>query len=297
MEQKYRLMSVHAHPDDESSKGAGTVARYSDQGVETVLVCCTGGEEGDILNERVDTPDVRADLSAVRMRELKAACEVIGYDVVEMLGYRDSGMKDSEANSHPDSFWATPVKESSDRLAALIRKYRPHVILSYGDPRGGYDHPDHVRVWEITEPAVAAAAAGNSLLGGEPWQVLKVYHSQWSRETMVAMHNAFGELGLESPFDEWWFERPDYDELITTRIDVEAWYGRRRAALLAHETQVDPNSPFWFGLPEEKMAEINRFETYELAWSKVSTELPEDELFSGMNLEDSDSSLLMSRDA
>src|SRR3954471_3453552 len=88
------LLTVHAHPDDESSKGAGTVAKYHAQGVRTVLVCCTGGEEGDILNPAMDRPEVRSNLHDVRLEELRRAAEVIGYDELVMLGYRDSGMPD-----------------------------------------------------------------------------------------------------------------------------------------------------------------------------------------------------------
>ena len=264
-----RLLSIHAHPDDESSKGAATTAKYTDNGVHATLVCATGGEEGDILNDAVNTPEVVADLYNVRMAELKAATDIIGYDVVEMLGYRDSGMKDSDANNHPDSFWAAPIEESAARFAALIRRWRPHVVISYGDPMGGYDHPDHVRVWEITDPAIELAADPAADIEGEPWQVLKLYNSVWSRKRMRAMHDKFLELEMKSPFDDSWFEREDTDHLITTEIEVGAWYQRRADALLAHATQVDPTSPFWFGLPAEEMAKLNQFETFRLVWSKT----------------------------
>jgi len=283
MTDQMRMLSIHAHPDDESSKGAATTARYTDGGAHAVLVCATGGEEGDILNDAVNTPDVVADLFNVRMAELKAATDIIGYDVVEMLGYRDSGMKDSEANKHPDCFWAAPIDESAARFAELLRKHRPHVVISYGDPMGGYDHPDHVRVWEITEPAIELAADPTAGIAGEPWQVLKLYNSMWSRARMLAMHEKFEELGLKSPFDERWFERDDHDHLITTSIEVEAWYQRRTDALLAHQTQVDPTSPFWFGLPNDVMASLNKFETFQRVWSKVDAEVPESDLFAGID--------------
>ncbi|MEM7095667.1 MAG: PIG-L family deacetylase [Actinomycetota bacterium] len=284
----FRLLSIHAHPDDEASKGAATVAKYSDAGVQATLVCATGGEEGDILNEAVNTPEVRADLPAVRMRELKAATDIIGYATVEMLGYRDSGMKDSDSNKHPECFWAAPVVESSQRFAELLRKHRPHVVISYGDPMGGYDHPDHVRVWEITDTAINIAASADAAIDGEPWQVLKLYNSIWSRQRMRAMHEKFEELGMESPFDNGWFERPGHDHLITTRIECAAWYERRANALLAHETQVDPTSKFWFGLPDEAMREINHEETFRRMWSRVSVGAPgevETDLFAGIETE------------
>jgi len=123
------LLTVHAHPDDESSKGAATVARYHDQGVHTVLVCCTGGEEGDILNPAMDKPEVREDMAETRRAELAAATSIIGYDEVVMLGYRDSGMPDSEANKNPDSFAMAPLDEAVGRLVEVIRRVRPQIMV------------------------------------------------------------------------------------------------------------------------------------------------------------------------
>ena len=111
-----RLVSVHAHPDDEASKGAGTVARYADEGIRAALVCCTGGEEGDILNPAADTPEIRADLRAVREAELRASVDAIGYAELYLLGYRDSGMPDTEANARPDNFANAPLDEAVGRL-------------------------------------------------------------------------------------------------------------------------------------------------------------------------------------
>ena len=151
------LLTVHAHPDDEASKGPATVARYHAEGIHTVLVCCTGGEEGDILNPAMDTPEVRADLAGVRRRELEAAADVIGYDEVVMLGYRDSGMKDTPANAHPDCFAQAPLEEAVGRLVAVIRRVRPQVIVTYDDDQQGYPHPDHLRDHEISVAAFDAA--------------------------------------------------------------------------------------------------------------------------------------------
>jgi len=149
---------------------------------------------------------------------------------------------------------------------------------------GGYDHPDHVRVWEITQPAIDLAADPAADIAGEPWQVLKLYNSMWSRKRMVGMHEKFLELEMESPFEDWWFERPDHDHMITTRIEVQQWYKRRADALLAHETPVDPTSPFWFGLPDEVMAELNQEECFARVWSKVEAAVPETDLFEGIEV-------------
>ena len=281
--QPLALLTVHAHPDDESSKGAGTVARYAAEGVRAVLVCCTGGEEGEILNPAMDTPEVRGDLAGVRRRELDQAVAIIGYHELVLLGYRDSGMAGSEANADERSFARAPLDEAVGRLAAVIRRVRPQVVVTYPADQQGYPHPDHLRVHEITGPAVAAAGdPAYQGAPGEPWTVSKIYHSAWSRARMVAMHEKFGELGLESPFDAAWFERPDGDDLITTRVDTSGVADVRRRALLAHATQVDPTSRFWFGLPPEVADAVYPVDDFVLAESVVAASLPEDDLFAGL---------------
>jgi mycothiol S-conjugate amidase len=278
------LLSFHAHPDDESSKGAGTVARYHAEGVHTVLVCATGGEEGDILNPAMDRDDVKANIGDVRMAELEAAAEIIGYDEVAMLGYRDSGMPDSEANANPESFAQAPFDEAVGRLVAIIRRTRPQVILSYGDEREWYPHPDHLRVHELTQPAVDRAADPDWYPeAGEPWQVAKIYHSIWSRKRFEAMHEKYLELGLESPFtDARWRDRPSQDEKITTHIDITGFASVRFDALLAHATQIDPNSPFWFGLPRDVAESIHPYDDFVRSASLVDAPTPEDDLFAGV---------------
>ncbi|MEM9606674.1 MAG: mycothiol conjugate amidase Mca [Actinomycetota bacterium] len=275
------LLTVHAHPDDESSKGAGTVRRYRDQGVRTTLVCCTHGEEGDILNPELDVEEVKANLTDVRLRELDDAAEIIGYDRVHLLGYRDSGMAESESNEHPDCFHQAPVEEAVGRLVEVIRQERPQVIVTYSDDQAGYPHPDHLKVHDITIPAFEAAGDPDAYPDhGEPWQPLKLYYSVWARARMVQTHEKFLELGLESPFDDKWFERPSQDHRITTQVPVDN--DIRRRALLCHRTQVDPSSPFWFGLPPEVQREIHPFDDYVLARSLVDAPTPEDDLFAGV---------------
>ncbi len=286
MKDRLCLLTVHAHPDDEASKGAGTVAKYHAAGVRTVLVTCTGGEEGDILNPAMDTPEVRADIAAVRARELAAAASIIGYDEVELLGYRDSGMPGTEANSRPDSFAAAPLEEATGKLVEIIRRVRPHVIVAYGDDHSRYPHPDHIRAHEIARDAFEAAGDGSRFLeAGEAFWPLKLYYTLWSRQRVVEMHEKFRELGMESPFNEDWFEGDDEPEPITTTIDVSDFADVRREALLVHATQIDPTSKFWFGLPPEVAREIYPFEDYQLARSRVESEIPESDLFAGVGLE------------
>ncbi len=278
------LLTVHAHPDDESSKGAGTVARYHQDGVHTVLVCATGGEEGDILNPVMDRPDVRARLHEIRKEELARAAEVIGYDEVVMLGYRDSGMAGTPANDDPRCFARAPLTEAVGRLVAEVRRTRPQVVVTYSDDQRGYPHPDHLRVHDIGVAAFDVAGDASSYPeAGPPWQPLKLYYTLWSRARIVATHEKFLELGLESPFDEEWFEgRPSQQDHITTTIDVAEWADVRPNALLAHATQVDPTSKFWFGLPPEVARAIHPYDEYCLARSLVATSEPEDDLFSGV---------------
>ncbi|MGO8875544.1 MAG: PIG-L family deacetylase, partial [Acidimicrobiales bacterium] len=209
MDERLCILTVHAHPDDEASKGPGTIARYHADGVHTVLVTCTGGEEGDILNPAMDTPEVKADIGAVRARELEEAVEIIGYDELILLGYRDSGMLDSEANARPESFASAPLEEAIGKLVTEIRRTKPQVIITYGDDHSGYPHPDHIRVHDISIAAWDAAGDPQAFPdAGEPFEPLKLYYTVWSKRRIVATHEKVLELGLESPFDERWLDRP-----------------------------------------------------------------------------------------
>ena len=291
MSDRLSLLTVHAHPDDEASKGAGTVARYHDQGVRTVLVCCTGGEEGDILNPAMDTPEVRADLAAVRLRELAASTAVIGYDEVVMLGYRDSGMPGTPANEDPASFARAPLDEAVGRLVEVIRRERPQVIVTYDEDQSGYPHPDHLRVHEISVAAFDAAGDPTAFAeAGVPWQPAKLYYTGFSGERVLALHAKFLELGLESPFDDAWLERArSLTRVYSTCIDISDYADVRRDALLAHATQVDPTSPFWFGLPPEVARTVHPVDEYVLARvapgfraAAAADEAAEDDLFAGV---------------
>jgi len=263
------LLTVHAHPDDESSKGAGTVAKYHAEGVHTVLVCCTGGEEGEILNPALATPEIEATLADVRRDELARATAIIGYDEVDMLGYRDSGMPGSEANARPESFAQAPLDEAVGRLVAIVRRTRPQVMVIYGDDQSGYPHPDHLRVHEIGLAAFRSSGDPDRFpSAGPPWQPSKLYYTGFSVTRFKEVHAKFEELGLESPFDDAWRERwkDAPEQPLTTSIDIAEFADVRAQALLAHATQVDPNSPFWFGLPPEVMRTIHPYDDYQLAF-------------------------------
>jgi mycothiol S-conjugate amidase len=301
-----RVLSVHAHPDDEASKGAATMARYGGEGVRTVLVTCTGGEAGDILNPAADTEDVRADLAAVRLRELDEAVRIIGYDALYLLGYRDSGMPDTEANAHPDNFANADLDEATGRLVEIVRRERPQVIVGYARDRV-YAHPDHVRVHEISVLAFERAGDPEWYPDlGEPWQPLKLYYSNgFTRQRIRALHDWFVAQGDESPLAKWVEHMDERDaeaartdagddghddaleQVTTTRIGVRDQIEVGRAALLAHRTQIPPDS-FFFRVPLEVEQELHPWEEYVLARSLVESGVAageyETDLFAGLRV-------------
>lgn len=290
------VLTVHAHPDDEASKGAPTLAAYADLGVRTVLVCCTGGEEGDLQNPALREPggpfhgiepeNEKAVLARLRPIELSRSAEIIGFHEVVMLGYRDSGMLDSPANAHPECFHRADLDEAVGRLVTIIRRERPQVIITYGDDQRGYPHPDHVKVHDITVPAFERA--GDPMWypwAGTPWQPSKLYYSIWSRTRLLAVHEAMLRHRNESPYDEAWLNRPGRDSSITTRLDVSSYISARSGALRAHATQIDPAEPWWFGLDDVELAAAYPFEDWVLAKSAVGMPSPDSveiDLFEGI---------------
>ncbi len=276
------IVTVHAHPDDEASKGAPTMAWYGSQGVRTVLVCCTGGEEGDVNNPALKVPgqpfhnlDAAAEkqlLEQLRPAELDAAAKVIGFHHVEMLGYRDSGMADSPSNNNPACFHMADMDEAVGRLVAIIRREKPQVLVTYGDDQRGYPHPDHIKVHEIS--VLAFDRAGDDEWYpqfGEPWQPTKMYYSAWSRQRLVAVHEELLRLRGESPYDDNWFSRPDLDSRITTKLEIGKFLWARSGALRAHKTQVDETALFWFGLSDDELSAVYPYEDWILVKSLVRT--------------------------
>ena len=287
-EERLSLLQVHAHPDDEASKGAGTTAKYAAEGVHNVLVCCTGGEAGDILNPAVEHPGSPEAMYELRMAELAESVRVLGYDSLHLLGYRDSGMPDTEDNARPDNFANAPLDEAVGRLVKIIREEKPQVIITYRDDRDFYPHPDHIRVHEISVPAFDLAGDPEAYPdAGEPWQPLKLYFVSWSIARVKALHQAYLDRGEESAYTTWFergFDTNRTDE-FTTLIDVGDYLAKRRAALLAHRTQVDPEG-HWMRLPDDVIREVFPWEEYTLARSLVDNHVPEgefeDDVFAGV---------------
>lgn len=279
-----RLLAVHAHPDDESSKGAATLARYAAEGAQVTVVSCTGGESGSVLNERFESLHRAArDMTGVRRREMAAAQAALGIDHV-WLGYVDSGMPDDGEPLRELSFATIPVEISGRPLVRLIRRLRPHVVITY-DETGGYPHPDHIRCHEVTMWAVEHAASGLPELG-EPWEVPKLYFDR--SMSGVRLRALLGALEQAAPDDERlpfvreWAERMgERGETMTTRVDVAAHLEARDLALRAHGSQVDPDSRFFFW-PNELLRQTWPTDDYELVRSLVPVDGPEDDLFAGI---------------
>ena len=287
MADRLRLMSVHAHPDDESSKGAATLARYAAEGHDVMVVTCTGGEAGSILNPAMDKPGVQENMTELRRREMAEAASILGVRH-RWLGFVGSGLPEGDPKPPlPEGCFAlVPLEKSAGALVEAIREFRPHVIVTY-DEHGGYPHPDHIRTHEVTIAAFDAASDPDQFAdAGEPWQPLKLYYSHgFSRAKMLAMHEALVSLGKQSPYQEWlehWDSNaPDPMERVTTRVECADYFEVRDRALLAHATQIDPESR-WFAVPVEVQRKVWPTEEYELARSLVAVTLPEDDLFSGV---------------
>lgn len=279
-----RLMAVHAHPDDESSKGAATLAHYVKDGVEVLVVTCTGGERGDVLNPAAQPEVDSLGIAEVRRREMAEAVRILGVGHA-WLGFEDSGFPEGDPKPPLPAgcFADLPLAEASAPLVRLVREFRPHVITTY-DENGGYPHPDHIRCHEVAMEAFTKAADPAAYAeSGTPWQPLKLYYNMaFTRDRVMTFHNALLAAGLESPYAEW---LEDWDEgeedRVTTRVPVDDFFTVRDDALRAHRTQVDPEG-MWFAVPLEMQRALWPTEDYHLAITHVPTELPESDLFAGI---------------
>jgi mycothiol S-conjugate amidase len=277
-------MCVHAHPDDESSKGAATMAKYVDAGHQVLVVSCTGGERGDVLNPQVKSdPHVLRDLTQVRRDEMARARDILGVQHT-WLGFVDSGLPEGDPLPPlPDGCFALqPLGVGTEALVREIRRFRPHVITTY-DENGGYPHPDHIRCHDVSVAAFDAAGDATAYPSAGPaWQPLKLYYNQtFSRARVEVLHEALLERGVQSPYGEWLENWTRPERTVTTRVECAAWFDRRDAALLAHATQIDPDGP-WFQVPGEVQRDRWPTEDFEAAVSYVSIAADEDDLFAGL---------------
>jgi mycothiol S-conjugate amidase len=284
-----RLMAVHAHPDDESSKGAATVVRYLREGVDVLVVTCTGGERGSVLNPKLDKPEIRENITEIRREEMDRARAILGIRQA-WLGFVDSGLPEGDPLPPlPEGCFALmDLDKAAEPLVELVREFRPHVITTY-DETGGYPHPDHIMCHRVSVAAFEAAGDPDRFpAAGEPWQPLKLYyHMGFSKARLAALHEAMLEAGIESPYGEWLENWGDSDDArdkgprVTTRIACGEYFHVRDDALRAHATQVDPDG-WWFKVPLDLQRAVWPTEDYELARSLVDAPLPEDDLFAGV---------------
>lgn len=280
-------MAVHAHPDDESSKGAATYAHYLEQGAEVMIVTCTGGERGDLLNElAARNPKSSCDLAGLRRDEMARAQEIIGFQH-RWLGFEDSGLPPEGVAVPYGSFADVPIEISAAVLIKTVREFKPHVIITYNE-MGGYPHPDHIRTHEITMMAWEKAGDAKAYPeAGEPWQPLKLYYEeifnvQRAKQVLATMR----KRDAESPVIEMlegYVERVSVRPYSgTTSIEVGKFFELRDEALRAHASQVEPEHPFFFW-PNELLREAWPYEDYRLAETRVETSLPESDLFQGIS--------------
>ncbi|GGF27304.1 mycothiol conjugate amidase Mca [Subtercola lobariae] len=293
-------MAVHAHPDDESSKGAATYAYYEHHGADVMVVSCTGGERGSVLNENLEARSwAERDMAGLRRVEMAAAQAAVGFEH-RWLGYADSGLPDKGDPLPANAFASIPTQVSVRPLVKLVREFRPHVLLTY-DENGGYPHPDHIRCHDISVLAYELAADESYAPElGPVWQVSKLYYDRiFSYQRMQSIYSLLLETDPESPLLEsfteikrWMTEAP---YLATTQVPAGEFFGARDAALLAHASQVAPDSSFFFW-PNELQQKAWPFEDFQLIDSKVP--LPErgdaleSDLFEGVVDESADAQAL-----
>jgi mycothiol S-conjugate amidase len=280
-----RLLFVHAHPDDESSKGAATAARYVDLGARVALVTLTRGDAGEVLNPSCP-PIPPEEMIETRQRELEAACAIIGFTSRYDLGFVDSGYHEDPAGVPEDSLARQPVDTPASALAEVVREERPHVVITYPED-GGYPHPDHIMTHEVTLRALEISEDAEADIEGGAWRVPKVYACHaFPPDRVLALHEALLERTGESPFEGWMERRAERREErrewpCDAHIDVGDWLERRDDALRLHVSQVDPDG-MWFSWPRDLEREVYPWECFTRLRSDVEVTSPEDDLLAGI---------------
>jgi LmbE family N-acetylglucosaminyl deacetylase len=269
------LMAVHAHPDDEASSTGGVLATYSDQGVQTVVVTCTNGEFGDApggIKPGQQGHD-EENVAQIRLAELRESARILGISSLEALGYHDSGMPDWEYKFRQDAFCNVPLDEVADRIAGLITKYRPQVLITYDD-KGAYQHPDHVHA----SLAAQAAAKATDIPA-------KVYLAAMRGSDWAKIRDALRDAGEEVPEPEETDAQLrrralESEDRITTTINIRSVLPRKRDALMAHGSQI---SESWFAkIPPDIAESVFGFEHFIRASDTTGTPVPEADLFAGL---------------
>nr|HET6901905.1 PIG-L family deacetylase [Ktedonobacteraceae bacterium] len=271
-----RLLGVFAHPDDEGTM-SGALLQYSTLGVETGLVCATRGEEGEIADSALATPE---NLGQVREGEMRAAAEVLGVHNLWFLDYRDSGMAGTPENANPHAFAQVRAAEAVGKLVGIIRQFRPQVLVTF-DETGGYGHPDHIAIYRHTTSAFHAAADAVQYPElGPAHSVAKLYYTAFPRSAVQAMGEWMQSQQYEGSFSGLDPEKLGIpDELVSVWLNVEQWQATKDRSWAMHRTQMDPNN-FMAQLPPEILRKWRSRECYQLAASRVGPDVPgENDLF------------------
>ena len=255
------ILTVFAHPDDEGFGSGGVLAMLASKGARLITVVTTNGDVGEISDPALATPET---LGKVRQGEMRRAMAVTGAAEVRFLGYRDSGMDGTHDNDHPDSFIQAVPGEAVEKIVALIREFRPEVVMTH-DPTGGYGHPDHIATYHHTKDAFEAAGGPGYPNAGEPWTPRLLYYVCFPRSNFKNIWEKMLEMGIKPPFaSEILDQVGSPDEDVTTVIDVSSHVDTKIASLECHATQLQADGPFGL-LPEDYMKEIMSTEFYTLA--------------------------------
>ncbi|HEV7677100.1 MAG TPA: PIG-L family deacetylase [Candidatus Dormibacteraeota bacterium] len=279
-----RLLTVHAHADDETITMGGTLAQCDDRLIRTALVCCTDGQLATIYAPDMPEAETRPRLGEIRREELRAACTILGVDQLDFLGYHDSGMAGAESNNDPVAFWKADLDEVAGRIVERIRAFRPHVVVTY-DAIGSYMHPDHIQAHRATLLAVEAAYQPKIYPdAGEPWRVSKLYYTAFPLRAARRAVEFAAQFGQPSPFGDTAPEDLEFvtrDELVSTTVSCAPQMSRKLAALRAHRSQITEDFPY-LAVPEEMAREHFSDEYFQLAISRVPVQTPETDLFAGI---------------
>lgn len=277
------ILASYAHPDDEQGV-TGTLAGYADQGVRTGLICATRGELGEIAeaDPPLATPET---LGQVREQEMRRAAEIAKIQQLWFLDYRDSGMRGTDGNRDAAAFMNVDEREALGKMVRIIREFKPMVMVTF-DPSGGYGHPDHIRISQLTRKAFDAANdAAQYPEAGPAWQVKRLFYASMPRSRIRQLAQFAEQNGLSSNFTGMNIEELGLpDEAITNRRDVREYLDLKRRSVTQHRTQMNPNSPF-AKLPEEITSQWRGNEYFSLAAGlPVDTSDPaaQGDLFAGL---------------
>jgi len=283
--QGFRVLLVHAHPDDETINNGATMAMYAALGASVTLVTCTRGEEGEVLIPELSHLAASAtdSLGQHRITELALAMKELGVADHRFLGegvklYRDSGMMGTEPNNRPDVFWQADLDEAADLLVRVIDEVKPHVLITY-DEFGGYGHPDHIQAHRV-----AMRAAEKS-----EWDIPKIY---WNVMPISVIQEGIDAMkGIDSDF--WGAEKAEDlpfakdDSFVHALVDGNAYVDKKMNAMKAHSTQIAVDGPF-FALSNNVGLQVWGNEYYTLVKGEKSAPLNEQgyesDLFAGISL-------------